>query len=106
MDAQVARHLVFLEGSRIDSVPGGSALSSGSTGRASPSPSSLDHRAPDALVLRAQTESHHLLSRGSSSQSADHGTSQPPQSHEPVPINLLLWIYIYPAGCLSLENPD
>ena len=48
MDAQVAGHLVFLEGSRIDSVPGGPALSSGSTGRASPSPSSLDRRAPDA----------------------------------------------------------
>lgn len=54
------------------------------------------------MGLRAQTESRHLLCRVSSLQLADHGTSQPPQSHEPAPIiNLLLQIYIYPTGSVS-----
>ena len=52
MDAQGAGHLVFLEESRIDAVPGGPALSSGSTGSANPSASALDRQVPGAWAFR------------------------------------------------------
>lgn len=56
------------------------------------------------LILRPldSAESHHQLSWFSSLQAADHGTSWPPQPHEPVPIiNLFLYAY---WSCFSGES--
>ena len=39
------------------------------------------------------SELHHQLSCLSSLQTGDHGISQPPQSHEPIPHNKSLYIY-------------
>ena len=52
MDAQVAGHLVFLEESRTDSVPGGPALCSGNPGSADPSASAPDRQVPGAWAFR------------------------------------------------------
>lgn len=60
-------------------------------------------QATGPLILRPldSAESHHQLSWFSSLQAADHGTSWPPQPHDPIPIiNLLLYAY---WSCFSGE---
>ena len=51
-------------------------------------------------------ELQHQPPQVSSLQVVDHGASQPPQSHEPIPYKFISRCDYIPLGSASLENPD